>query len=187
MIRRLIVGVLLGIVLIVWMIRDARASTCTPAIDDIRIGVTSDGGWAYWWCVKDGKLVYDSRTIATADLTPDMVSALRSYSEGKNPGLTGLPGGSATGPAYTALHAAVLAAAIADPNKPVISSWVVAKNGASLTRPAFPVINGKRSFSSDGTVAVGSPCSDAIKLIEGSLTFLQVSAGHVAVCSIPTP
>lgn len=66
-------------------------------------------------------------------------------------------------------------------------AFVVAKNGASLTRPAFPVINGKRSFSSDGTVAVGSPCSDAVKFVEGSLTFLQVSSGHVAVCSPPTP
>lgn len=76
-------------------------------------------------------------------------------------------------------------AAIAPPasTPPPAPAWVVAKNGTSVTRPAFPVVNGKRSYSSDGSVPVGSTCDCTTKLVEGSLTFCQVAAAHVAVCS----
>lgn len=73
------------------------------------------------------------------------------------------------------------AAASAPP--PPRPAWVVAKNGISGGRPAFPVVNGKRSYSSDGTIPVGSACDCTTKLVEGSLTFCQVAAAHVAVCS----
>ncbi len=63
-------------------------------------------------------------------------------------------------------------------------TWVVAKNGTSLTRPSFAVVNGVRSFSSKTTIAVGAPCDlVAIKLVEGRNTYGQVAPGLVAICS----
>lgn len=180
--RRFIIGAIAMVIMLFLMIRDARAG-CIPVYEDIRIGVMSEGAWAYWWCASGGKLTYEYRTIATSDITVEIVDGLKAYAAGKNPNLASMPAGTASGPAYTALAEAVKAAVVNDPNRPVVSAWAVSKNGTSPTRPAFPVVNGKRLYSSDGAIAVGAPCSDAIKLTEGALTFLQVSPGHVAVCS----
>lgn len=179
--------IVVGLVLIFVMLHEARANTCDPTYPDIRYGVVmtgeSPGGWAYWWCVKNGVVSFDWRMITADEVTPDLITALKDYSQGRNPDFIHTAPGSPDDPKYNALKRAMNAVMLADAGKPVVASWAVSKNGTSPTRPAFPIVNGKRSFSSDGTVAVGSPCSDAVKFVEGSLTFLQVSPGHVAVCS----
>jgi hypothetical protein len=83
------------------------------------------------------------------------------------------------GPARERINAA-MPATLAAP------TWFVAKNGIYPDRPAYPVIAGKRSYSSTSRVKVGTPCDCAVAPItEGTLKFCQVAPALVAVCTQP--
>lgn len=71
------------------------------------------------------------------------------------------------------------------PPVPPVNTYAVAGPGAS--RAAFPIVNGKRSFSSSKQVAVGTSCDCSTKYIEGQNTFCAVAPALVAVCSRSTP
>lgn len=71
------------------------------------------------------------------------------------------------------------------PPVPPVTGYAVAGPGAS--RAAFPIVNGKRSFSSSKQVSVGTSCDCSTKYIEGQNTFCAVAPALVAVCSRSTP
>lgn len=63
--------------------------------------------------------------------------------------------------------------------------WVVAKNGVLTTRPTYPVVSGRRSTRSNGSVPVGANCEAAGAIVEGPLTFGYPDGGppnSVALC-----
>ncbi len=71
------------------------------------------------------------------------------------------------------------------PPVPPSIGYTVAGPGPS--RPAFPILNGKRGFSSPRQVAAGTACDCSTKYIEGQNTFCAVAPALVAVCSRSTP
>lgn len=189
--KRIVLLTMFLLAMIVCMIRDARAAPiCVPPIQEVRFGFTTEGIWFYWFCViPDGQpeVALEQRAILFEAITPKLKSDFEAYVAGKNPDFLNTPAPfSLEAPAFAGLVAAMSAAYDADTIPiPPLPAWIVAKNGTAKTRPAFPIVNGKRSYSSDGAVAVGAPCDPSITLIEGSLSFLQVSPAHVAVCSKP--
>lgn len=58
---------------------------------------------------------------------------------------------------------------------PAPPQFVVAPNGTTLTRPAFAVANGARSYGSTSSATVGAPCDCALSLKEGQITFCRVN------------
>ena len=70
--------------------------------------------------------------------------------------------------------------------KPAV--WRVAKNSTYLTRPAFPVIAGKRSATATGRATVGAACNCAAPVIEGTSTYCPAdTAPLVAICAAVAP
>lgn len=79
--------------------------------------------------------------------------------------------------AVKATSAAVLAAKPAPVPAPSASVWVVnadASNAAVTARPAYPLVNGKRSIVSDVTAKVGAVCSCSTYVIEGAAVFCAI-------------
>jgi hypothetical protein len=71
------------------------------------------------------------------------------------------------------------------PPPPPGPTWVVASNGTLPDRPVFPVVNGKRTYSSIGRVNVSTACDcTAIKIIESTLTYCMVKPTAVSVCTL---
>lgn len=71
------------------------------------------------------------------------------------------------------------------PSGSVATGWIVAKNGALSTRPTFPVVNGRRSARSNGSVPIGVPCEMTGAISEPPLTFGYpdgAPANSVALC-----
>lgn len=64
-------------------------------------------------------------------------------------------------------------------------SWFVAPFSVQTTRPAFLVVDGKRTNTSAGRANVGAACDCAAPIVEGSITFCRFAGGAesaVAVC-----
>jgi hypothetical protein len=180
------------ILLVLLALSSVAHAACKPAsIDAIRIGSSVDGVWAYWWCpaVPPAAKTLEFRGILTKDVTPAQVTAVRAYEGGTNPGLIDqVPVVGVDHPTMVNIRASVLAAAATDPERPSapVAASVVAPQGTSLTRSAFPVIAGKRSFSSTSRATVGAPCDcSTLKFVEGLLTYCQVAPATVTVCTKP--
>lgn len=53
------------------------------------------------------------------------------------------------------------------PPPPPVATWIVTPSGTAATRPAYPVVNGKRSSSPGSSAKVREPCDcAALKLVE---------------------
>lgn len=71
-----------------------------------------------------------------------------------------------------------------------VKQYVVAKNGAALTRPVYPVVNGVRKTTKSADIAVGQPCDAKLTLgqymsVEGQPAYGKATllpAGSVSLC-----
>lgn len=59
--------------------------------------------------------------------------------------------------------------------RPADPVWLVAKNGASLTRPTYPFFNKARGTSVTGRVAVGDRCDCRLLNVDGSTVYCSVA------------
>ena len=64
--------------------------------------------------------------------------------------------------------------------------WTVAPNPFSPNRAVYPVVAGKRGLSSVGSIPTGSPCDPAVRIDEGTTSYLSVNGkpDQVAVCIV---
>lgn len=144
------------------------------------VGITVDGGYIGWWCPIDGGwepfvlVSPPGYVIKHPPFNPDVLKLAKAYWDANVRDRDRVDSDAEM--AQLAANALALI-------KPSAPAWVVAKNGDKTTRPAFAVTNGKRSFSSKSTVAVGSACDPSLKIVEGSITYMGVGPSLVAVCS----
>lgn len=99
---------------------------CLPATpSSVRTGVvykadgTAAGAWAYWWCVSGTTVTYEWRAAPVSSFSSTVMSNLRSYAMGTNPGFVSTPTTLAkTDPALAPLRAAIILAVATDAGKP---------------------------------------------------------------------
>lgn len=70
-------------------------------------------------------------------------------------------------------------------SRPTADVWKVAPNSANPSRPTYAFKDGVRTkytYTNDPRVNVGVLCDYSVHVVEGSVTYAQVLPGRVAVC-----
>lgn len=180
---------LLAVPLLAFAQADAKAPACAwhTQAGTLRWGVTVDppGAWAGWWCPSGP---YTPWTRQVAAVRFDLLGKAAAASAGAaivakdHAALVALRDrpvwGADLGPVLDQGWDDITAAR---PPGPV---WIVAPNGVSTTRPAYPITNGVRSTASTGRATVGATCDCAVRSVEGSSSYCATNTERtlVALC-----
>lgn len=175
----------------------APAPPCKPATPaDVRVGVTMNptltvnAAWAYWFCVTDVDSVIVWYAATPETFTTSLVAQLNAYRNGTAPQFLDTPSTlDGADPKLALAKVDAMKAAIADPKRPAVPIWSVAKNGTALDRPAFTfVTGGAKPTSSTSRATVGAKCDCvASKLVVSSTTYCQVAPQTIAACTRTGP
>lgn len=88
----------------------------------------------------------------------------------------------------SAIVSKAITGSVCDSPAPAPVAWRVAKNLTYATRPAYPLLAGKRSTTATGRATVGAVCNCAAPMIEGTVTYCTAdSAPLVAICAKVAP
>lgn len=159
----------------------AEQEACKPAATRyIHSGDLPNGDlWTYWWCA-DGTLQW---IIARPSLaTPANRAAALAYWSGLVDGSSAPAPDTPPADDVAAAWRVVWPLIAADKDRP--AGFVVARNGSSATRPAYPVDDkGVRGTKSTARATVGATCDCATKVVDGSTTYCGIAPKLVAVCT----
>jgi hypothetical protein len=147
----------------------------------VKAAQNSTGFALYWQCTVNGVAGHHGFLGTWASLEPDWMAQLSAAIAAGS--FSALWDAKITGPSeaskYDAVRPLYEALKAANPLPATVSTYKVAPNGTYTTRPAYALVNGSRTSTLAGRVAVGSACDcNAFKSGTGTSTYCAVTGNE---------